>query len=161
MQRPELSGDDELVDILLATARLFIAVASEALIGSTPEVTLPQFRALVLVDQQGTLTVADLARALGVAPSTVTRMCDRLVAKQLIRREAGTSDRRQVSLRLEPMGRDLIALSTQRRRERLEQILAAVPTSSRATLLDAMNLLLEAGDTWPRSGQLATGPAER
>ncbi len=41
-------------------------------------VTLPQYRALVASAARGPQRVTDLAEELGVHPSSVTRMCDRL-----------------------------------------------------------------------------------
>lgn len=56
------------------------------------------------------MTVAHLAEALGVAPSTASRMCERLVAKKLIRRAVDRSNRRQVRLGLRAEGRALRVL---------------------------------------------------
>lgn len=61
-----LAGQADIVDAVLAANRVFVAVAAGALAGLEPEVTLPQFRALVLIDIHRSMTVAQLADALGV-----------------------------------------------------------------------------------------------
>ena len=51
------------------------------------EVTLPQYRALVVLASRGPQRIVDLAGFLDVTASTATRMCDRLVRKGLVRRQ--------------------------------------------------------------------------
>jgi DNA-binding MarR family transcriptional regulator len=43
-----------------------------------------QLRALVIIRGRGGIAVSDLARAMGLLPSSVTRLCDRLIAAGLI-----------------------------------------------------------------------------
>ncbi|MGH3283480.1 MAG: MarR family winged helix-turn-helix transcriptional regulator [Streptosporangiaceae bacterium] len=72
---------DELVDTVLAASRALVAVAARSLAAAGDEVTLPQYRALVVLAARGPQGTAELAAALAVNPSTATRMCDRLVRK--------------------------------------------------------------------------------
>lgn len=139
-----LGGQAEVVDAVLAASRVFVAVASEALAGSSPEVTIPQFRALVLLEAHKSMTVAELADQLGVVPSTATRMCDRLVTKRLVTRATDRTNRRQVTLSLRPEGRALIAESTRRRKERIEKLLASIPQQDQTDLVKALRLLVQA-----------------
>lgn len=64
---------------------------------------LPLFK--LLGGAPGSVTVATLARDLQVDPAAVTRMLDRLEAKQLVRRERSSADRRVVQLALTDAGR--------------------------------------------------------
>jgi DNA-binding MarR family transcriptional regulator len=139
-----ITGQSAVVDAVLAANRVFVAVASNALAGMRPEVTLPQFRALVLLEQHGVLGVAELADELGVVPSTASRMGDRLVAKGLVRRSVDPSNRRQVSLRLRSEGRMLIAESTRRRTEQIARLLASIPDADQDRLAQALNQLVAA-----------------
>jgi DNA-binding MarR family transcriptional regulator len=87
---PAPAAADELVDTVLAASRALVAVAARSLAAAGDEVTLPQYRALVVLAARGPQGTAELAAALAVNPSTATRMCDRLVRKGLIRhRRAG------------------------------------------------------------------------
>src|ERR1700745_1711626 len=78
---------DELVDTVLAASRALVAVAARSLAAAGDEVTLPQYRALVVLAARGPQGTAELAAALAVNPSTATRMCDRLGGQGLIRRQ--------------------------------------------------------------------------
>ena len=90
----------DLVDTVLAASRALVAVAGRSLAVAGDEVTLPQYRALVVLAASGPQGTAELAAALAVNPSTATRMCDRLVRRH---RQAG--DRRTVRIALTAPGR--------------------------------------------------------
>lgn len=139
-----LQGQAAVVDAVLAANQVFVAVATNALVGIDPEVTLPQFRTLVLLDQYGSMTMTQLADALGVVRSTATRMCDRLVAKRLIRRAVDPANRRRVVLRLLAGGRDLIAESTRRRTAAITDLLDTISPADQARLADSLRLLIAA-----------------
>jgi DNA-binding MarR family transcriptional regulator len=141
-----LAGQAEIVDAVLAANRVFVAVASNALASSTADVTLPQFRALVLLDANGTMSVAQLAEAMGVVPSTATRMCDRLVAKKLIRREVDRSNRRQMLLSLHAKGEELLAESTRRRKQEISRLLRAIPAAEQHRLAESLRVLVAAAE---------------
>lgn len=141
-----IEGQSAVVDAVLAAGRVFVAVASNALADLRPEVTLPQFRALVLLEQHGVLGVTRLADELGVVPSTASRMGDRLVAKGLVRRSVDSSNRRQVMLRLQPAGRELIAESTRRRTRQIEMLLGSIPDAEQDRLAEALYLLVAAAE---------------
>ncbi|HET9967199.1 MAG TPA: MarR family transcriptional regulator [Streptosporangiaceae bacterium] len=146
-----LEGQADVVDAVLAASRVFVAVASNAIAETAPDVTLPQFRALVLLDIHGPMTVAHLAEALSVAPSTASRMCERLVAKKLIRRAVDRSNRRQVRLGLRAEGRALIAASTRRRRQEIARLLRAIRPADQARLAAALRVLVQAAQAEDRT----------
>lgn len=134
----------EVVEAVLAANRVFVAVASRALAGIRQDVTMPQFRVLVLLGQHGTMTVARLAADLGVVPSTVTRMCDRLLAKKLITRRTDRSDRRRAVLALSRTGEELLVESTRRRTEEITRLLATIPHKEHVRLAEALHTLVAA-----------------
>lgn len=141
-----LAGQADVVDAVLAASRVFVAVASNALAGLSPEVTLPQFRALVLLEGRGAMTVAELAAELGVAPSTASRMCDRLVAKRLVRRSLDRTNRRRVRLTLHDAGRKLIAASTRRRKQQIAKLLRTIPPREQKRLASVLRVLAAAAE---------------
>jgi len=128
-------GSTEVVDALLEASRAMVALAVRSLAGLDADVTLPQFRTLVVLAAHGPQRAVDVAAELGVNPSTGTRMCDRLVRKGLVRRARISGDRRVVRLTLTPAGRDLVNEVTRRRREELARIVAAIPPGGHATLV--------------------------
>jgi DNA-binding MarR family transcriptional regulator len=112
-----------------------VAVAARSL-ADVEQVTLPQYRALVVLSRPVPCTPSDLAEALGVHPSSVTRLCDRLVAKRLVRRVAGVSDRRETTLALTAAGRRLLARVTDTRRRDIEQVVARMrPADARRAVV--------------------------
>lgn len=139
-----IEGQSAVVDAVLAANRVFVAVASNALADLRPEVTLQQFRTLVLLEQHGVLGVSRLADELGVVPSTASRMSERLVARGLVRRSVDRSNRRQVALRLQPAGRSLVAESTRRRTRQIATLLKSIPEVEQQRLAQALNLLVAA-----------------
>jgi DNA-binding MarR family transcriptional regulator len=145
MPRPRPAvAPGELVDALLSASRVMVAVAARSLAGLDADVTLAQFRTLIVLAARGPQRVVDVSAELGVNPSTGTRMCDRLVRKGLIRRARTSGDRRVIRLTLTPAGRDLVAEVTRQRREELSRLVAAVPADSHATLVAGLRALTDA-----------------
>ena len=134
---------DELVDALLSASRAMVALAARSLADLDSEVTLPQYRALVVLASRGPQRVVDISTELGVNPSTGTRMCDRLVRKRLIRRYRSQTDRREVRLTLTAAGEHLIREVTDRRRDEFRRMVQAMPASSHQPVAEALRSLAE------------------
>ncbi|HUN77430.1 MAG TPA: MarR family transcriptional regulator [Solirubrobacteraceae bacterium] len=143
------AGREELVDALLAASRALVAVAARSLADLAEDVTLPQYRALVELAQRGPLRAADLAQALSVDRSTATRMCERLVRKELVDRRPESTDRRAVSLTLTPAGSELVAEVTRRRRAELAKIVRRMPREGRVQALAALRAFADAAGEVP------------
>ena len=164
--------DDRLVEAFLLASRALVGIAARSL-ADLDDVTLPQFRALVVVSTRPGITVSDLAAALDIHGSTATRLCDRLVRKRLLRRVAGTSDRRSTRLFVAAAGTRLVQRVSDRRRRDLATIVSELEPQMRQSALDAVTAFAvaagEAGDTdlfgWdvalPRArGATAFAPSE-
>ena len=78
--------DEALIDELVVASRALLGVAARSL-ADAHDVTIPQFRAMVLLAHEPR-TTTELADGLSVHQSTATRLCDRLVRKGWVRREA-------------------------------------------------------------------------
>ena len=128
----------DVVDALLTASRALVGLAARSLADLDADVTLPQYRALVVVATRGPQRIVDIAAELGVNPSTGTRMCDRLVRKGLARRSRSTADRRAVRLSLTPAGRGLVEEVTRRRRDELARLVDALPDTSHEPLTLAL-----------------------
>jgi len=139
-------SDTEVVDAVLRASRVLVAVAVRSLAAVDDDVTLPQYRALVVLASQGPLRANELAEALGIHPSSTTRLCDRLVAKRLVHRGESAANRREVTIRLTPKGRRLVDAVTARRRADIAAIAANVPARERAATVHALHALGEAAD---------------
>lgn len=138
---------DTVVDAVLSASRVLVAVAARSLADAAEEVTLTQYRTLVVLASRGPQNLAGLAEAIGVTPATATRMCDRLVRKKLISRRVERGNRRNVRVALSPTGRALVNTVTEARRGEIERIVSAIPTDERNVLVQALqHFSLAAGE---------------
>ncbi len=136
---------DAVTDAVLLSSRALVAVASRSIAAVDESVTLPQFRALVVLDRADAgLNVGELAHELRIQPSTATRLCDRLVRRRLARRRVNRGNRREVNMMLTAAGRDLVAEVTRRRRREIASIMAKVPAAQRTAIIDALTAFREA-----------------
>ncbi len=164
---PPSTAREDLLEALLAATRAMVGLAARSLADLDAEVTLPQYRALVVLASRGPQRVVDISTELDVNPSTGTRMCDRLVRKGLIRRYRSTRDRREVRLSLTVAGRDLVREVTRRRREELERIVDGLPVKSHRAATQALRTLAASTGEVPErewwlgwTGTEIGGPAE-
>ncbi|SCF16243.1 MarR family protein [Micromonospora haikouensis] len=176
MAEPPPGIEDEAVAALLAASGALVGLTTRSLAGIGPEVTLSQFRTLVVLAARGPRRAAEIAAELGVAPSAGTRMCDRLAAKGLVQRTRSASDRRVVRLRLSVTGAGLVDEVFRRRREALSRIVAQTATHWCPEAVAALTAFAVAADEtperqwchgWslarehaprPRAGRVPTGP---
>lgn len=66
------------------------------------ELTLAQFMAVMAIDENGPLTITDLAKALRVSNPSASAMVEKLVEKNIVTREHSQEDRRKVTVRISP-----------------------------------------------------------
>lgn len=143
-------GDNEaLVRALLAVSRCMVALAARNLAALDADVTLAQYRTLVLLATSGPQRSAGLAKELDVAPSTLTRMCDRLERKHLVRRFHRDNDRRSTWLALTPAGRDLVGVVMRERQRELSRIVEQAGIGSSGEMLALLDRFVEGSGELP------------
>lgn len=130
-----------MVDAVLTASRVLVAIAARSLADAGEEVTLTQYRSLVVLASRGPQSVAALAEALAVTPPTASRLCERLVRKGLVRRRIDRHDRRQVRVALTESGSALIDTVTARRRDEIADLLASIPPEDRRSVVVALRQL--------------------
>lgn len=113
------------IDGLTAVANVLLDITARSLDQAECSVTVHQFQAMTLL-AAAPRRVTDLATALGIQSSTATRMCDRLVRKQLMRREERSDDRRASWATLTPAGHDFIDTALRHRHEAITALVEAV-----------------------------------
>jgi DNA-binding MarR family transcriptional regulator len=91
-----------------------------------------QLAALYALADSGTMTVADLADALGRSQSATSRLVEGLVQRQLIERNQDTEDRRQRTLTLTGRGQALLGIVDRARAQEFLSIVRPLPTAERA-----------------------------
>lgn len=144
-----MSDENDLVDAFLTASRVLVAVAARSLDAAQQEVTLPQYRALVVLAARGPQRMSDLAEHLKVNSSTATRHCDRLERMGLVRRHKSDEDRRSVCASLTPMGQELIDQVTRVRREEIRTILDSMTGDHLGRLLVALRAFGDAAGEVP------------
>jgi DNA-binding MarR family transcriptional regulator len=147
--RAGVPNDEEVIEAIILASRAMVAIAVRSLAGNPDDVTLPQYRTLVVLTFGGPTRLADLAEALTVSPSTATRMCDRLVRKNLVSRTRDELDRREVKLAITPLGRKVVADVIERRRAEVGDLLRAIPVPLRGQLVSSLTLLATAAGEAP------------
>jgi DNA-binding MarR family transcriptional regulator len=140
----------EVIDGLLAVSRVLVALTAQSMAQLDAEVTLVQYRALVIL-ADGPCRSGDLAAELGIAPSTATRLCDRMVARDLMRRFRRASDRRASWLALTPRGRDLVGAIMRQRRAAIARYARRIPPENSEALSKLLLAFLEAAGEVPQS----------
>ena len=93
----------EMVEVLQAATRVLAGVALRSLDVLDGAVSLPQFRVLAVLADLGVLAVVEVADALGLDASTVTRLADRLVAACDVLRGGDPGNRTVVTLELDDL----------------------------------------------------------
>lgn len=89
--------------------------------------------------------ISDLAAAAGISPSAMTRVLEKLEARQLVQRVRGNGrDGRAATVAITPQGRQVRGKISQLMLERTRTILSAFPSGLQPQLLAAIRLLNQA-----------------
>ncbi|MFI6943660.1 MarR family winged helix-turn-helix transcriptional regulator [Streptomyces sp. NPDC050418] len=134
---------------VLTASRLLVAVSARSLAVVEGQVTLPQFRMLVVLSTRGETKLVELADLLQVAPSTAMRMVDRLIATGFADRQINPGNRRETLLRLTAEGRRIVEDVTAVRRREIAAIVERMPADRRVDLVAALDAFTEAGGEPP------------
>lgn len=132
------TSDDELDAFEAATRDLAgLALGSMADV----DVSLPQFRLLLVLSEQGRSSSTSCADALGVAGSSVTRLADRLHASGHLVRGTGDANRSVVTLELTDAGQRVVDRVTTHRRSALRRALDQLDPEERRVCAGVLDKL--------------------
>jgi DNA-binding MarR family transcriptional regulator len=120
--------------------RAFTVLAESSLDDTAPGLTLQQFRALTVLHEAGPMNATSLASALGIAPSTLTRLADRLVRTGQVRRGTDDADRRAVVLSITRQGAHTANRVRARRLQALARRFGELSPDERADVLAALQV---------------------
>ncbi|MFI5496651.1 MarR family winged helix-turn-helix transcriptional regulator [Actinoplanes sp. NPDC051859] len=127
-------------------APALLAVWEAARDRAAPRLSWPQLNALLAVERLEGANLRTLADELNAMQSSVSRLCDRLVACGLVHRRPGHADRREIALFLTPSSRRLLKDLRRLRREILAEVLHRMDPLSRAALLRGLREFENAAD---------------
>ena len=108
------------------------------------DLTMPQLKALIMLVGSGGARTGTLATSLGIRPSAVTPLVDRLLKLKLAVRALDSGDRRIVWVRPTTRARHLYSDLVQASRALYTEILEEVPDSERAVVASALAQLASA-----------------
>lgn len=135
---------ERLLDSLMPLSRVLVAIAVRTVGRSGVDLTMPQYRILVVLATRGPQRTVDLAAEQAVRPSTITRACDRLIRRGLVRRYHRPPDRRIAWLALTEAGRDLVGDVMRRRRAEFEKLVATVDAADVTLVTQVLDSLVRA-----------------
>ncbi|MFH8629220.1 MarR family winged helix-turn-helix transcriptional regulator [Streptomyces lydicus] len=104
----------------------------------TAPVSLSQLRVLYAVERDEGINLRTLSRLLDAAPSSVSRLCDRLQAIGYLKRAPHPSSGRELELRLTGQGVAYLVGLRARREEALRSFIARMPRGERAALTEGL-----------------------
>ena len=137
-------GEVEAVEATLTASRALLGVVARSMTDVLQDVTLPQFRILVLLSSIGELRIGALAARMNAKPSTFTRTIDRMVARGWVDRVGSSDSRREVLVRVNDTGRALVDHVTQRRRREISEILGRLTPAEQDSIRAALILFADA-----------------
>ncbi|WP_405806679.1 MarR family winged helix-turn-helix transcriptional regulator [Streptomyces sp. NBC_01187] len=122
---------------------------------SPAPVSPSQLRVLYCVDRDEGINLRALGEALGSAPSSVSRLCDRLEAIGFVERVPSPTSRRELELHLTARGRSYLSSLREQREQALFAVLSSMPQRERDALLKGLRGFLDAAETRSSSFPLA------
>ncbi len=139
------NSPDAITDALLIASRLLVAVSAHSIATVDEDITIPQFRTLVILSNRGPVNLATLAGLLGVKPSAAGRMVDRLVGAGFIDRLPQPTSRRELLAALTQRGREVVRQVTAHRRAEIASIVGKMSPPERYGLNRAVTAFTAAG----------------
>jgi DNA-binding MarR family transcriptional regulator len=108
------------------------------------EITIPQFKTLVLLERMGPLRMSSIASYFDRALSAITAVMDRLVKKGLVARHSDPSDRRLVICELTDRGRRSIEEFWRIGPQRIERVVGMMDLEELKVAVEGLELVCRA-----------------
>ena len=115
--------------------------------------TLPQLKSLFFISHEGTTNLSTLASALGVTPTNVTGIVDRLRKQGLVSRTENPEDRRMLLLRATNAGEELLHRLRERRQSYISGVLDRMSLEELDTLIQGFTSLVRAVEAQERESK--------
>ncbi|HEX5401904.1 MAG TPA: MarR family transcriptional regulator [Pseudonocardiaceae bacterium] len=145
------------VRALESLTRVLVSVAWDSAHALPPQTTFPQMRLLVILTDLGRVSSAQLAAALGVNASSVTRLVDRLQSRGLVERGSDEHNRSVVTLEVTDAGQQAVAHVLRRRHAALRAVLDLLAPKQRQLTADVARQFTAAAAAVPSLAATGTG----
>jgi DNA-binding MarR family transcriptional regulator len=142
----QVSVDDELSERALNTYVDVLAIGEPILLRlwDSRGLTTTQLRLLFTLLQGDGVSVSSLGQSMGISPSAMTGIIDRLVRSKLIRRKMDHRDRRLVRIYLTPESKGILEEMDAAGRAYVNEIIRHLGRERVETLVDSLSEFLEA-----------------
>lgn len=137
----EMNTNSQLVDMLEKTARTIQSRICNVF-GSAERLTIVQMRALDELNRRGHMSMADLAKYLGITPASATSLVERLVLSGWLTREHDPTDRRKVHIVIAENKREEWQNMERKRVERLSSFLQVLSPQQKQDFIRILETLL-------------------
>lgn len=128
----------EVLDVVMLVSRV---IRLQMRSHRAPQMSVPQFRALLFVRRKPQVSISELADHLGLTRPTTTALVDKLVRSGWMVREGDVSDRRRVRLGLTRAGEAILASAEQQTQAYFVQRLGHLSEEERTCVFQAMQIL--------------------
>jgi DNA-binding MarR family transcriptional regulator len=140
----------EATEATLRASRALLGIVARSVADALEQVTLPQFRVLVVLAGSGAMRMGALAARVGAVPSTFSRTIDRMVDGGWVARQESPQSRREILVDLTENGRRLVDEVTERRRRQVASVLTSLTTDEQQQIIAALELFsTAAGEPTP------------
>jgi DNA-binding MarR family transcriptional regulator len=128
----------EVLDVVPLIMR---AIRTEMRSRRSPDLTVPQFRTLVFLNNNPGASLSCVADYLGLTPPSTSKMMDGLVQRNLVIRQASSTDRRRITLKLTSDGQSILGAAHHGTQTKLAEILSALPPADCGQIVRSMQIL--------------------
>jgi DNA-binding MarR family transcriptional regulator len=122
----------------------------------TLPLTMAQLKTMMLLLQTGGMPACRLAERLGIGPSAVTPLVDRLVEQKLVRRDADPDDRRMIWVRPTAKAAAVRERVMEANRTLLAEVLEALPAREQVEIQGSLKRLLASAEALLAQRQRST-----
>lgn len=129
---------DRAMAATLSATRVMVAIGARELYELDPNMTLPQYRAMVVLSYAGPKRLSELAADLGVSRATAGRVAFRLEKAGFVERGADTGDGRATLVCLSALGVEVIRRVSVHRQAMFQRALANLSQGELGTVAAAL-----------------------
>ena len=115
-------------DVLISLRRILRATSMHSRkLGRSVGLSGPQLLVLRSIEERGTLTASEVAKAISLSQATITLLVSDLEKRKLLRRERSAVDRRRIDISLTERGREVVRAAPMPLQESFARRFAALP----------------------------------
>jgi DNA-binding MarR family transcriptional regulator len=109
--------------------------------GDAEKLTIVQIRTLDALNHRGQMTMADLAKHLGITPASATSLVERMVMSGWLKREHDPNDRRKIQIAMSQSKLEVWRSMEQKRIDRLSSFLQVLSPEQKQDFIHILESL--------------------